>query len=366
MLLIPSAVFLSVLFGPSYSSGTAVTQFASINGPTGGLVSILTIAVVFAVTLSLSFELARLFKAYEYVGFISQLLKRGWILYEVVILIGIVAGLSIAITIGGAILKDHFGLTAWIGSLSIFLIIILLTFYGRMVVKKSMILSIGALFLVLMVFVYQLISGHLDQIILVLNSSEHQAGGVQSGLRYAIVSAGFVPLLLYSAVGLKTRKEAFVAGIVAAIVAVIPELVFHLSFLIDYPEIIRHPLPIYRMFELVSTPLMLNIYVLLMFVLIAQTGAGLQQGLVERCNAWFLKHKGTSMKRSDQAAVATVTAIISVGLSSMGVVALILRAYALLFIAFLVVFIAPLLTYGLYLVFRRRAQSNPLENRVDV
>ena len=351
-------MFLSVLFGPSYSAGTAVTQFVSINGPTGGLVSILTIAASFALLLSLSFELARLFKAYEYVGFIKQLLKRCWFLYEIVILVGIVTGLSIAITIGGTVLEDHYSIPALLGSAMIFSLIVALTFYGRDVVKKSMLFSVLALFLVLMVFVVQLVGGHLDRIALVFASIDHQKGGVLTGLKYAVVSAGFVPLLLYCATGLKTRAEAFVAGVVAAVVAVLPALIFHFSFLVDYPAIIENPVPIYRMFELVSTPLMLNIYVLVMFVLIAQTGVGLQQGLVERCDAWQMKRKGIPLTRAGHASVAAATAVISIALGSMGVVALLLRAYSILFISFIVVFIVPLLTYGTWLIFRKREIAN--------
>ena len=36
--LIPSAVFLSVVFGGSYGSGREVVEFISKNGPMGGLV----------------------------------------------------------------------------------------------------------------------------------------------------------------------------------------------------------------------------------------------------------------------------------------------------------------------------------------
>ena len=351
-------MFLSVLFGPSYSAGTAVTQFVSANGPTGGLVSILTIAASFALLLSLSFELARLFSAYEYVGFIKQLLKRWWFLYEIVILVGIVTGLSIAITIGGTVLEDRFSIPALLGSAMIFLLIVGLTFYGRDVVKKSMLFSVLALFLILIVFVAQLVNGHLDRIVQVFTTIDHQKGGVLTGLKYAVVSAGFVPLLLYCATGLKTRTEAFVAGIFAAVVAVLPALVFHFSFLADYPAIIESPLPIYRMFELVSSPLTLNIYVLVMFVLIAQTGVGLQQGLVERCDAWQMKRSGTPLTRAGHASVAAVTAVVSIALGSMGVVALLLRAYSILFVSFIVVFIVPLLTYGTWLIFQRRKISD--------
>jgi uncharacterized membrane protein YkvI len=357
VLLTPSAVFLSVVFGPTYSSGAAVTQFVSINGPSGGLVSILTIAVVFALILSLSFELARLFKAYEYASFTEVLLKRGRFLYEIVILMGIVIGLSIAITIGGAILEDHFGIEVWVGSLVIFALIVVLTFYGRKVVQKSMMLSVAALFVVLSVLVMHLLGGHVDQIVQVFSGSDHQKGGVLTGLKYAIANGGFLPLLLYCAVGLRSRTEAFVAGALAATVAVLPALVFHFAVMVDYPGIIDERVPIYRMFEVVSTPAMLNVYVLVMFVLIAQTGVGLQQGLVERLDKWQVKRSGAPLKRGEHAAVAVAVAGVSVALGSMGVVALILRAYTLMFICFIVVFIVPLFTYGAYLIFRRR--TNP-------
>ena len=354
VLLTPSAVFLSVLFGPSYSSGTAITQFVSTNGPTGGLVSILTIGMVFAVLLSLSFELARLFRTYEYVGFIHILLKRAWFLYEIVILVGIVIAISIAVTIGGTILEDHFGTAVWLGSLMIFLLIVLLTYFGQTVVKKSMVLSVAALFIVLVVLVIQLVSGHLDRIIHVFTSVDHQAGGVSTGLKYAIVSGGFVPLLLYCAIGLRSRSEAFVAGIVAAAIAVVPALVFHFAFLVDYPGIIAEQVPVYRMFELISTPFMLNAYVLVMFVLIAQTGVGMQQGLVQRLDAWQIRRKQIPLTPAWHAVAAIATVTISVALGTMGVVNLILRGYSLLFLCFIVVFVVPLLTYGAYLVFRKR------------
>ena len=360
VLLTPSAVFLSVLFGPSYSSGTAVTQFMTVNGPTGGLVSIGTIAIAFAVFLSLSFELARMFSTYEYVGFVQVLLNRAWFIYEIVILTGIVIALSIAITIGGTILDDQFGVPIWVGSLGIFLMIVLLTYHGRIVVKKSMMVSVAALFLVLLVLVIQLVSAHLDEVVEVFTGTDHQAGGILSGLKYAVVSGGFIPLLLYCAIGLKTRREAAVAGIVAAIVSVIPALVFHFAFLADYPAIIDEPVPIYAMFELVSTPFMLNAYAAIMFVLIAQTGVGMQQGLVQRVDAWQLRRRGAPLTRNWHAAIAAATAIVSVALGTMGVVALILRGYALLFVSFIVVFIVPLLTYGVYLVFRRNRSTASL------
>ena len=45
VLIVPSAVFLSVLFGAAYGSGREVVEFVSSNGPTGGLVAILVLVI---------------------------------------------------------------------------------------------------------------------------------------------------------------------------------------------------------------------------------------------------------------------------------------------------------------------------------
>jgi uncharacterized membrane protein YkvI len=352
VLVIPSAVFLSVVFGASYGSGREVVEFVSSNGPTGGLVSILTLATVYTLLLALSFELARLFKTYEYVGFFKVLLGRGWFLYEIVILLGMVIALSITTTVGGTVLEDHFGISVWIGSLLIFGLVVALNYYGRQIVEKSMMLSVAALFLVLAVLVIQLLSDHVPKISQAFSSQVHQPGGFFTGLKYAVANGGYLPLLLYCAIGLKTRREAFTAGSVAALVAVVPALIFHFAFMVGYPEVTEERLPTYWMFELVSTPLMLNIYVLVMFVLIAQTGVGLLQGLIERLDVWQLKRSGSLLGRTGHGAIAAVMVVTSMALGSIGIIELILKGYTIMFASFIVVFVVPLFTYGAYLVYR--------------
>ena len=124
VLVVPSAVFLSVIFGASYGSGREVAEFVSSHGPTGGLVALFTCAGVYVVVLTLSFELARLYKAFDYVSFVRVLLGRGWFLYEITILLGMIIALSITTTVGGTVLEDHFGVSAWIGMLLIFALVI--------------------------------------------------------------------------------------------------------------------------------------------------------------------------------------------------------------------------------------------------
>lgn len=352
VLIIPSAVFLSVLFGASYGSGREVVEFVSSNGPTGGLVAIATLITTHTLLLILSFEIARLFKAYDYVSFFKVLLRRGWFLYEIVILVGLAIALSITTTVGGTVLEDHFGINARIGSLVILGLIVVLNYYGRKIVEESMMLSVMALFLVLVVLVVQLATGHADQVQAAFSDFEHQDGGVYKGLMYAIGGGGYIPLLLYCAAGLRSRSEALTAGLVAAVVAGVPALIFHFAFMAGYPMVIEQRIPTYWMFGQISTPLMLNVYVLVMSILVAQTGVGVLQGLIERLDVWHIERKGEPLNRAGHAAIAGGAAIFSMALGSMGIVALILRGYTIMFASFIFVFVIPLLTYGSYLVLR--------------
>ena len=76
VVLIPSAVFLSAIFGGAYGSGREIVEFMTRYGPVGGLLSIVTIALAFAGCLFLCFEIARLTRAYDYHAF-GRVLLRG-------------------------------------------------------------------------------------------------------------------------------------------------------------------------------------------------------------------------------------------------------------------------------------------------
>ncbi len=352
VLVVPSAVFLSVLFGASYGSGREVVEFVSGNGPTGGLVAIATLVVTHAVLLVLSFELARLYRSYDYVSFFRVLLGRGWFLYEIVILVGLVIALSITTTVGGTVLDDRFGIGAVVGSLLILGLIVVLNYHGRRIVEQSMMISVVMLFVVLAVLIAQLADSHFGDIVATFADHPYRDGGVFTGLMYAIGGGGYLPLLLYCATGLRTRSEAITAGVVAAAFAAIPALIFHCAFMAGFPEIVEQRLPTYWMFEQLSTPFMLNVYVLVMFVLVAQTGVGVLQGLIERIDGWSRQRRGRPLGRTGHGAIAGAAVILSTALGSMGIVALILRGYTIMFASFIVVFVVPLLTYGLYLVAR--------------
>jgi uncharacterized membrane protein YkvI len=350
--IIPAAVFLSVVFGGSYGTGREVMEFVSGHGPVGGLLSIVAIAATYAVLLFFTFELARKFGEYEYRGFFQQLLGRFWFLYEIVILVGMVITLAVCTTASGAIADSRFGLPAWAGSAALLLIVFFLTYQGRALVEKTMILAVMALGGVLVALLVQLAGEPAQDIAASFSSEPVDWQAWQGGVQYALVNGGFIPLLLYCARGVRSRGQAALAASTAAMVAIVPAVVLHLAFMSAYPAITSEELPAYTLISQVSSPLFLDIYVLVLFVLIAQTGVGMLQGFLERIDSWHQQRYSAPLNHMGHGLVAVGMVCGSMALSSMGIIALILTGYSILALSFIVVFAVPLLTRGAWIAFR--------------
>jgi uncharacterized membrane protein YkvI len=359
VLVIPSAVFVSVLFGPGYGSGREMVEFVSKHGPWGGILAIIVIAVTFGILLSLSFEIARKFRSYNYQDLIAVLLGRGWFVYQVAILIGIVITLSICASAAGTVMEDRFGFPALAGSLLLLFLVIALNYQGRAVVEKSMAISVTALLLLLIFLLEQTFTGHWDAITRSFSSGQLEGSDwFRSGLTYGVVNGGFIPLLIYCARDIRTRAEAFTGGFFAGFIGVLPAAAFHLMFMAVYPEVIDQRLPTYWMIEKVTPPLVLDTFVIVLFVLIVQTGVGMLQGLIEQMDH-YLELRNRSMSPKAHAAIAAAVTLVSMALGSMGIVALVARGYTFLSVVLLLTFTLPLLTRGIYKIWFEPGPRSP-------
>lgn len=350
--IIPSAVFLSVVFGGSYGTGREVMEFISRHGPVGGLLSITAVVVTYSILLFATFELARMFQRYDYRSFFDKLLGRFWFLYEIVILLGMIISLAVCTTAAGAIADSRFGFPAWAGGAGLLLIVFILTYQGRALVEKTMILAVLSLGAVLVALVVQLAGEPVEQIRAAFASEPVEWTAWQGGMQYALVNGGFIPLLLYCARGVRSRSQAGMAAVTAATVAVLPGLVLHFSFMSLYPAITSEELPAYHLMSTVGSSVLLNVYIAVLFVLIAQTGVGMLQGFLERIDSWHTQRFDRPLSHLGHGLVAVGMVVGSMALGSMGIIALILTGYTFLAMSFILVFAVPLLTRGLWLITR--------------
>lgn len=325
-----------------------MVQFVTSAGPDGGYIALLTTALVWGTLLGTSFELARLFRTHEYAGFMQVLLKRGAIIYEIAILLSMILVLAICASGAGTVLGEHFGVPIWLGSLVLLIVAVVLSYYGKAIVERTMVASIVALLAVLVILGLTV----LNTPSLEIEQGLANTNPILSGGQYAIVNGGFIPLLVYCGRGIQSRLEAYTAGFCAALITIIPGLILHMSFLTQYPQVLSESLPAYSVISKIMSPTFLSIYVFILFIMIIQTAVGIAQGLTDRFDALSFSLRKQPLNKIAHAGLTAAIISISMALASIGFVALIAQGYNILVYVFIVTFVIPLLTYGLYLILR--------------
>lgn len=359
-ILIPAAVFQSVIVGGAYGTGREVVEYISKFGPLGGILTIGVIAVCFGLVLALSFEFARMHAAWDYRTYLKKLLGKVWLAYEVLFLALLVLILAITGSASGSVLHDRFGFSQTLGISLMFIAVVMLSYFGRGLVKKT--LSYGSLILMAVLVIYAIIvfSASYEEIKAVLVTNEVKPGWLQSGITFAVYNSALVPAIIYCASGLSSRTQAFSAGILAGALGVFPALVFHLSFLAGYPAIIDQAIPTYWMIQNMGLPILLTVYVLVLFATIVQTGVGVLQGFNERLDGWHRETTGSPLSKVQHATLAGGLLLLSLLLAKAGIIDLVAKGYTALAWGFVIVFTIPTLTLGLMQIIRNNTETRNL------
>ena len=132
----------------------------------------------------------------------------------------------------------------------------------------------------------------------------------------------------------------------------LPALFLHLSFLTEYPEILQSGLPVYEVLGKLGMPMLTTFYLIVLFGTFIETGAGIIQGVIERLDGWWEERTGARLSRLTHAGIAAAGVGLAGVLSSVGIVALIAEGYGTLAWGFLLVYIVPLLTIGVWRIFK--------------
>ena len=133
---IPGCVFQSVMVGGGYGTGREVVEYFTQFGLYGGLLGLLVTFLVMATVLALTFELARLYRSYDYRHLMKILLGPAWVVFELITLTMLPLVLAVLAAASGKILQENLGISYWTGLLIMMSVIALLTFYGRDVVAR--------------------------------------------------------------------------------------------------------------------------------------------------------------------------------------------------------------------------------------
>jgi uncharacterized membrane protein YkvI len=344
--LVPGAVFQSVLIGGGYGTGRENVEFFTQHGSMGGLLAILiatlSIAVVFALTLSLAVR----FNAFEYRKFFQTLLGRAWFSFELLAVVLFVLVLGVLGAAAGSITRAELGLPRGVGISVILLAVVILTFYGRSIIT--------ALLTYWSVLLYVVFAAYLISTLTVFSgefrfdTGDASAGWWISGFQYSFYNVTAIPVVLYAARAIKTMHQAVLAGLIGACIGTLPAVMLHLSFLTYFPDILTVELPIYAMFDRLNVAWLKIAYLVILFGTFIETGAGIVQGLIERMDGYWTERHGHGLSRRAHASIGAATMLLAAAASSIGIVDLIANGYGTLAWGFLAVYVLPLLTVGVW------------------
>jgi uncharacterized membrane protein YkvI len=357
--LLPGFVFQSVVIAGGYGSGRELVEFFLMEGPRGGLLAMATSTVLWSLVCVVTYELARQGGTYDYRTFLKGLLGHGWLAYEGAYLVLMLFILAVIAAFSGALLEETFGLPYWSGVVGIMVAVGAMALGGSRWIEGIMagwsFVLYGA-FLILFFWCFQRFGGQIAEI---LGSPGEVGDWGVAGVRYAAYNIALVPALLFSVRHLRTRKETLWAGALTGPIAMVPALLFFLAMVSQYPAILERDVPANFLLELLGSRSFQIAFQVVLFGTLVETGTGLIHGVNERI-AHVLKERGRQMPGLLRPVLGIGFLLAGTALAGVGLVGLIADGYGTLTWIFLVVYVVPVLTLGLWRITRPGSGGRPV------
>jgi len=356
--LLPGFIFQSAVIAGAYGSGRELAEFFLGHGPVGGLLGMAVTATVFSIVLVVSFEFARRFQLYDYRSFSKALLGRGWPLYEILYGLLMILVISIIGAAAGDIVRDTFGLPQFAGVIGIMTLIALLVFFGTAAIERFFAFWSFVLYGTYIILLGWHLIQHGAQIQTNLTAFAINDGWLQSGIAYSGYNLAPVPALLFCVRHFSRRRDAVTAGIIGGPIAMLPAVLFFIAMIGQYETLVAEGsdgvLPVTILLNsLRGAEFLIYLFPIVLFGTFIETGSALIHGVNERLDQAFAE-KSVRMPRWMRPAVALAILFIAVVLAdAIGLTSLVAQGYGTITWGFLLVYVLPLLTYGIWLISRQ-------------
>lgn len=352
--LLPGFVFQSVVIAGGYGTGRELVEFFLTNGPLPGLLGMLASTVVFSVVAAVSYELARRFRTYDYRSFFRRLLGPGWVLFEICYVLILFIVLAVIAAAAGSIVHETFGLPYAVGVIGIMSAVGILLFLGSGPIESALAGWSMVLYAVYTVFFVWSFVKFGDQITAAFARGGGGPGGgwLIDGVRYAAYNVAAIPVVLFATRHIETRKEAIGAGLLTGVIGILPGLLFYIAMAGHYPEIVERAVPANYLLEALGSRTFQLVFQIVLFGTLIETGTGMIHAVNERIARTF-EERGSRLPRLARPATAILFLTLATALSTVGLVDLIAKGYGTLAWFFLVIYVIPVLTLGVWILARR-------------
>lgn len=354
---LPGFVFQSVVIAGGYGTGRELAEFFLPYGPLGGLLAMLLVStVIWSAVCAASFAFAHTYRSYDYRSFFKHLLGRGWFLFELLYVAQLLLVLAVIAAAAGQILRETFALPYAVGVVGIMLAVGFLTFRGTAMIEKFLARWSFVLYGVYVVFFGWCFARFGGAIGANLAAGDIGSGWMTGGVKYAAYNLAIIPPVLFVVRHIEARREAITAGLLAGPIAIVPGLLFYLAMVGQYPAVADQPVPANYLLAILGSRTFQLTFQVVLFGTLIETGTGLLHGVNERI-AGAYQELGRTMPDRLRPAVALGLLIVGALLAQFGLVSLIARGYGTITWGFLLVYVVPMLTWGVWLMVRRSRAS---------
>ena len=182
---------------------------------------------------------------------------------------------------------------------------------------------------------------------------EVKPGWFQGGIEYAAYNVGTLPAILFTIRHLERRKEAVTAGLLAGPIAILPGFFFYISMIGFYPSIVSETVPSIVLLEALGSRAFLLVFQIMLLGTLVETGTALIHAFNERLASSF-EDKQRTLPDGVRPVVAVVLLALAALLAQVGLEELISKGYGTVTYGFWLIYLVPVLTWGLVRVVRSR------------
>lgn len=355
--ILPGLVFQSIIIAGGYGTGQELLMFFLNFGPLAGLLGMTLIAIpLISLSAMVSYEFARVFKALDYRTFFRNLLGRAWFAWEIGFLASLIIFFGVMGSAAGEIFVNTFYLPYWLGTFTLMVLVAFLVFEGTGIIERFMTYWSLALYTTYAVFFLWALS-RFGRYIADVDWGPLDTQWVSSGLRYGALQVSLLPAMLFSLHHVKSRRQALVAGFLSGPIAMIPGLLFYFVMLTHYPAVNAQVLPANFLLESLGSRSFQICFQIVLLGSLVDTGAGVIHAFNERL-AGHYRDCDRDMPRTARPLIALALMAAASLLSKLGLIALMLLAFNYMGWFFLVVFLGPLFSVGLYRLRHARPALN--------
>jgi uncharacterized membrane protein YkvI len=353
--LLPGFAFKAVVIGGGYATGRELAEFFLPSGPWGGVAAMLLATVIWGVVCVATFLFARRYAAHDYLTFVRALLGPASILFEIAYILFVILLLAVYGAAAGALAEATLGAPKIAGTLALMGAVALVAAYGNASVERLFKYVSFLLYGVYALFVILAFTHFGDRIAAGFGTTAPMDGWALGGLTYASYNIVGAIVILPVLRHLTSDRDAVIAGLIAAPLAMIPALMFFCCMIAYYPGIAAETLPSDFLLQRLQLPLFHLLFQLMIFAALMESGTGSVHAINERINNTLRKRHRAPLSRPARLAIALVILAGCMLLAQrFGLVTLIARGYRALAVIFLLIYVIPLLTVGVTRLWRGR------------